>query len=174
MKTIKLILALTLATIAVQCEEFTNPFEPNTGWVEYTIYPKGTELFNAYTHWDQPSFFRIANGHRAYPGYYLVQVRGDSLGFEFCFKDTSHRYDIGEDQSDWNKLYGIVDYWNKIHDYSFRFGWRWFNNELQIGYYVHLRDTIYKGFMYPTDVGEVIRASIEIEEGKATLTLDSE
>lgn len=123
MKKVNLILALfILAVIAVKCEKYVNPFSVTYEWETYTIFPEGYDC-----KFDECWF--TPDGHKANP-FYIHAIKDTAFMFDFQFPDSSYIYDIGEDQSDWNKLYGIVDYLNNIHTESYRFAWRWFNDEL--------------------------------------------
>jgi len=161
MKKLNLILAFILTSVAVSCEEFTHPC---TEWVEYIVYPEAVS-----GHWLWKS-----NGHRAIPGYYGTQIRGNTLEFDFQFPDSSCIYDIDEDQSDWNKLYGITDFLDNIPTHSFRFSDRWFDDELQIGCYVHLGGDTLKAYIYPADIGEIVKGIIEISKGEVIFKLITE
>lgn len=167
MKKINLILALfILAVIAVQCEKYVNPFSVTHEWETYTIFPEGYDC-----KFDECWF--TPDGHKANP-FYIHAIKDTAFMFDFQFPDSSCIYDIGKDQSDWNKLYGIVDYLNNTHTESYRFAWRWLNDELQIGYYVHIDNAIYKGIMYVADIREVVTGVIEVTDNFVTFKIISD
>lgn len=52
------------------------------------------------------------------------------MEYEVTFTDSC-RYEIDTDQSDINKLFG-VGYFPHHHKNSVRFGWRWYNDRLEV------------------------------------------
>lgn len=52
----------------------------------------------------------------------------------YYFNETC-KYDIGSDQTDWNKLGGISDI--DPHNWSARLVWRYLNDSISIGYYIY-------------------------------------
>ena len=62
--------------------------------------------------------------------------------------DFSCKYDIGTDQSDWNKLFG-VGYLPTHHRNSARFVWRYNpdNNMIDVGWYCYVKGERYSGFL---------------------------
>lgn len=64
-----------------------------------------------------------------------------SIAFQAIF-DQSAEYEIGKDQSDINKLYGFSEGVNHRNN-SARFGWRWFNNRIEILAYTYVDGKFY-------------------------------
>jgi hypothetical protein len=64
--------------------------------------------------------------------------RDDVIEFAAKF-DESVIYDLGSDyeQSDINKMFGFIDCGSAVHENSARFGWRWYNNRLEIFAYCY-------------------------------------
>lgn len=73
------------------------------------------------------STFTIKKGrHRARPLRLGIYFNKKRIAFKVMF-DSSCKYDIGEDQEDCNKLFGI-GYFPNHHKESARFGWRYNEN----------------------------------------------
>jgi len=157
-------LSIVFLSLFANCE-IPNPFEIPKGWTKYTIFPESYKC-------KYDECWGTANGHKSSP-YLLHAIKDTAFVFEFVFPDRGYIYDIGQEQSDWNKLYGITDYLNNIHTESYRFSWRWFNQELQIGYYIHIDEDIFKGIIYVTDVGEMITGVIDVTEGEVAFKIIS-
>lgn len=83
--------------------------------------------------------FTIREGKEYAQPFIIEKLNGNRLDFAFHF-DSTCVYNIGKEQSDWNKLTGMTDALDHIHEYSMRFVWRWYNDTLQIGYYHYLPD----------------------------------
>jgi hypothetical protein len=66
---------------------------------------------------------------------YVELLRESPSSFNVIF-NKSCTYDIGDDQSDWNKLIGFSDCNDCHHENSVRIGWRWYQGKMQVcGYY---------------------------------------
>ncbi len=63
-------------------------------------------------------------------------LTSDTLRFKVRFNESAI-YDIGNNQSDINKLIGFSDCNENHHENSARTGWRWFTDRLQIVSYVY-------------------------------------
>lgn len=157
----KLNYLLLFLALNIQCQEYINPLSVIKEWQQFSILPEGYQCSNCW---------RTPNGHHATPEY-ITQIRSNEIVFWFEFPDSTCVYEIGENQSDWNKLFGVVDYWNKIHDYSFRYGWRYHKGSLQIGSYVHLGDDLLKSYICSVKLKEINYCIIEISEGIATFNI---
>ena len=112
--------------------------------VTYTI-PKGS-------HYSTHAFFKY--------------VSVDTLNFSFRF-DNSAIYDIGIEQSDINKLFGFAEgSANNIHTFSARFGWRYYNDTIEILAYAYIDGVRMSSLLGTVEIGEVYSGSI-------TSTLDA-
>lgn len=98
------------------------------------------------------------------------------LNFQFYFPDTSYIYDIGDNQSDWNKLFGITPFVNTIHEYSIRVVWRWFNNKLQIGYYIYMPESpkVIKGVITTTSRDIINDATIMVWDNMIVIRVNED
>jgi hypothetical protein len=82
--------------------------------------------------------------------------RDDVMEFAAEF-DESAIYDHGSDyeQSDINKLFGFVDCGSAVHVNSARFGWRWYNNRLEIFAYCYNNGVRMDKYMTAIRIGQV-------------------
>lgn len=114
---------LILLTLLTSCDEFNAQIESDPK--EWTIYTIPT-----YTNYSYPMLsknYTDTNKVKRFSFYFIA--------------DESWLYDIGENQSDINKLSGIIfDSWNNIHRFSVRFGWRYLNGNYEILSYTYLPD----------------------------------
>jgi len=51
------------------------------------------------------------------------------------FEIDGYEEDLGEEQHDWNKLCGWMPFPWRVHQDSWRIGWRWYKDELQFSVY---------------------------------------
>lgn len=83
------------------------------------------------------------NRHWFFP-YTLGLTVARSIAYEVQF-GYGCKYDIGEDQSDINKLFG-VGYWFH-HRNSARIGWRYFNDRIELHYYCYVNGNRITGLL---------------------------
>lgn len=158
MKTTLIILTLIFSTFA-RCEMFEEYYisDASGRWIEYTTYEG--------QHGSVPKIINRVNS--------VDSIL--TLEFQFCFPDSTFAYDIGEEQSDWNKLFGVVPFFNYIHNNSYRFVWRYLNGELQIGYYSYVNSPyVIKGLMGVIETGRVYDAKIIVTPGRIIYSLNDE
>ena len=111
--------------------------------------------------------FIIPRGDHYSSGLFFESISSDRL--DFCFEfDQSAVYNLGEDnanQADINKLFGFAEGSPlNIHQNSARFGWRWYNNELQILAYSYTGGTRKSILIGTADIGFVYSGSIRSTE----------
>lgn len=119
----KLVLWLILLVIASACE-LLNEVNPNYGSAG-DAEKAGLELF------------QIDGGDHSSTIAYR-SFSGKKLTFEALF-DSTAIYTTADpaNQADINKLYGFSDCSSHHHTNSARFGWRWYNSEMQIFAYAY-------------------------------------
>lgn len=90
-----------------------------------------------------------------------------SLAFEVVF-DESARYTTSapNNQGDINKLYGLSDCGNTHHTNSARFGWRWYNNRLELLAYTYVNKKMSYELLATVPIGEAVRCELRMEEGQ--------
>lgn len=80
-------------------------------------------------------------------------VNGNTITFSFRF-DSSAFYDIGSEQSDINKLFGFAEgAAQNIHNYSARFGWRYFNERIEILAYSYVNGERMSSLLGTAEIG---------------------
>ncbi len=109
-----------------------------------------------YDGFEQEVRYRIPAGGHYSNHDFLTYIRGDTLSFSFRFDETAV-YDVGSDQSDINKLFGFAEGSpSAIHEWSARFGWRWYDGRLEILAYAYIdgeRKSELLGVMEPGESG---------------------
>lgn len=90
--------------------------------------------------------------------------------------DSSAVYETVDpaNQGDINKLWGFSDCSDHHHTSSARFGWRWYDDELQIHAYTYVDSVRISQLMGTADLGEVIDLSIELDEDTYIFTMGSD
>lgn len=69
----------------------------------------------------------------------IQKISGASMRYEITFDSSAvYQTSILENQGDINKLFGTSDCGSQHHTNSARFGWRWYNNRLEIHAYTYL------------------------------------
>jgi hypothetical protein len=64
--------------------------------------------------------------------------RDDVMEFAAIFDESaSYNFNNDYEQSDINKLFGFIDCGSAVHENSARFGWRWYNNRIEIFAYCY-------------------------------------
>ncbi len=123
---------------------------------------------SVYSDFGEEIAYTIREGNHYSTHDFFTYVDTDTMRFAFRF-DESARYDIGSEQSDINKLFGFAEgSADHIHTYSGRFGWRWFNDSLEILAYAYTdgsgtRESVLLGTV---EVGETAEGSIESKEDR--------
>lgn len=88
------------------------------------------------------------------------------------------RYDIGIDQSDWNKLYGVFLGVFGIHKHSFRFVWRYCQeyDKIEIGAYYYFNTEKWRvEHLCYVDFNTIIQCSLSLKsaEGRVVATFST-
>ncbi len=112
----------------------------------------------------QATLFTIHEGdHYSTPK--VVRVfRGDRMDLSVGF-DESARYDFGPnqpDQADTNKLYGFSDCRSGHMTNSARFGWRYFEGQLQIMAFTHKNGVFSSKYITSIEPNQTYQASISL------------
>ncbi|MBC5773469.1 hypothetical protein H8S95_05285 [Pontibacter sp. KCTC 32443] len=96
-----------------------------------------------------------------------------TLKFEATF-DASATYKTTTDanQGDINKLYGIADCRTDHHSNSARFGWRWYNNQLEIHAYTYLNKVRQSKMVGVVDLNKAYTYEIQVQDNKYVFTLN--
>ncbi|WP_460892676.1 hypothetical protein [Rufibacter soli] len=143
-------LLLSLALLALSCTgvEEEEVVAPKEAAVEegttYSINAGGHETSN-------PIKFLNTNTLK-------FEVRFDSTAV-YATKDPGNQADI-------NKLYGMADCGTLHHENSARFGWRWFNNQLELHAYSYKGGKNTSTFITVLDLKKTYTCELTLADGK--------
>lgn len=116
--------------------------------------------------------YKIDKGkHRSTLNYKLT--RKNLINFDVIFDETAI-YETKDilNQADINKLYGVSDC-NRHHlEYSIRFGWRYYQNELQLLWFKHEAGVFEYGFMKNIKINKSYNCNIQITDDEYMLSVD--
>jgi hypothetical protein len=103
----------------------------------------------------------------------VALVTGTTMSFDAMF-DESAIYEtiIASNQADINKLMGFSDCTSHHHSNSARFGWRWFDDELQIHAYTYADGTRSHEQLGTVDIDEIASYSVAIDGESYVFTFD--
>ena len=80
----------------------------------------------------------IEQGNHFANGAHFPAFIGKVLSFSATFDSSAiYNFTDPETKADQNTLYGFADNYKKHQQFSARFGWRWYNNQLQIAAYTN-------------------------------------
>lgn len=115
--------------------------------------------------------FIIKKGHHYSDN--LPKLVRNKLEYDVKF-DASCAYTIDKvEQADINKVFGFNSC-TATHDYqSARFGWRWYNDSLQIFYYVYNQGKREYGYLTTLKIGEFYRLKLEQTAVKYVFTVNN-
>lgn len=111
--------------------------------------------------------FTIGKGDHYSTPLMKKMFRKSKMEFKATFNNTAI-YDLNntEDQQDTNKLFGFSDCGGSHMENSARFGWRWWNNRLEIMAFTHKNGQFYYKYMASADLNRSYKYSIEISQNK--------
>ena len=142
MKSQFIIWTLTLATIALSCEEF----DDRAPYRVYTL-REGTHGQN----------LRTEN---------LVR---DYLTYDVIFDETAIYETVDPvNQADINKLFGFADCSDHHHTNSARFGWRWYEGNLEIHTYTYANEVRSSQFLTNVELNKSYQYYIELYDDHYT------
>lgn len=148
------ILAFSLIGVFCSCEELMLEQNASDVYVKYTI-PQGEHYAN------NRSFKTFQeDGIR-------FNVKFDSTGIYETQKPTN--------QIDINKLYGFSDCDSTIHDHhvnSARFGWRWYNDEMQLFAYTYKNKQNSQAYVTSIELNKEHTLNIGIQDDQYVFTVD--
>ncbi|TPE46419.1 hypothetical protein FJM65_00085 [Pontibacter mangrovi] len=102
----------------------------------------------------------------------LKELHVSALKFEVTF-DSSAIYTsaTANNQADINKLYGLSDCNTSHHTNSARFGWRWYNNRLELLAYTYLNKAWDYKLLGAVPIGQKVPLELRMEDGSYTFKL---
>ncbi|ARS34898.1 hypothetical protein [Pontibacter actiniarum] len=101
------------------------------------------------------------------------KVSTSRIKFEVTFNSTAVYTTVAaNNQADINKLYGLSDCNSSHHTNSARFGWRWYNNRLELLAYTYLNQQWDYKVLGEVAIGKPLVCELRMEEGQYTFVLD--
>ncbi len=100
-------------------------------------------------------------------------LSSSSVRFMATF-DVSAIYETSkkENQADINKLYGMADCRSDHHSNSARFGWRWYNGNLEIHAYTYLNKARQSKLVGTVDLNKAYTYEIQLDDNKYVFIFD--
>lgn len=116
---------------------------------------------------DTAVLYTIAKGGHYSDKNTYKQLHAANLKFQVVF-DSSAIYTskATNNQGDINKLYGFSDCGTLHHVNSARFGWRWFNNRLELLAYTYVNKQVKYELITAVAINEPIHCELKAEEGQ--------
>ncbi|MGK0362182.1 MAG: hypothetical protein ACI9U2_004502 [Bradymonadia bacterium] len=123
---------------------------------------------------DDVRVYDIAAGsHSANHG--VAAQRGSLLRFRATFDDTAiYETRDPSNQADINKLYGFADCSAHHHTNSARFGWRWYDDELQILAYTYVDGDRQWSLLGSAPLNEAVEYRIQLDGDRYVFTFDGQ
>jgi hypothetical protein len=120
----------------------------------------------------KPVVYTIRKGEHSSEAPFQVR-KVSALTFEATF-NASAMYETAnkENQADINKLYGVADCHTDHHSNSARFGWRWFNNQLEIHAYTYLNKVRQSKLVDIVELNKAYTYEIILTDNKYTFKLN--
>ena len=120
----------------------------------------------------EPIVYTIKKGEHDSNSPFVIR-NVSSLKFEATF-DASAIYQttIKANQADINKLYGVADCRSEHHSNSARFGWRWFNDQLEIHAYTYLEKVRQSKLVGVVEINKAYTYEIKLDDNKYMFLLN--
>lgn len=104
----------------------------------------------------------------------IKSFNSNMLSFQAQFDETAKYKTKSEaNQADINKLMGFSDCNSHHHENSARFGWRWYNNQLEIHAYCYVNGDRISEFVGAVNLDQMNDYKIEIVENKYIFTINN-
>lgn len=122
---------------------------------------------------DQKTYVIKAGSHST--GSSLSSLSISKMTFKVTFDSTAiYKTEDPANQADINKLYGLSDCGTHHHQNSARFGWRWFNDELEIHAYNYSNGKRYFSYITSVALNEEFTYSLELTEDEYIFSLNDQ
>ena len=111
--------------------------------------------------------YTISKGEHSSSGSSFKRLNTQKVRFEVTF-DKSAIYTTTDpsNQADINKLYGLSDCGNQHHVNSARFGWRWYNNQLELHAYTYLAQARKSEYITSIPLDKAALCELTLDNGK--------
>lgn len=121
----------------------------------------------------EPLIYFIRSGEHYATSNPLKKTSTTRLKFEVTFDSSAVYTTIDpENQGDINKLYGVADCGAMHQTNSARFGWRWYNNHLEIHAYTYLSAKRQSAYIGTVELGRKSVCELELGDQEYTFWLD--
>lgn len=118
------------------------------------------------------SQFLIKKGEHSTNGF-IKKVSGTSMRYEVMFDSSAVYATINpSNQGDINKLFGTSDCGSQHHINSARFGWRWFENRLEIHAYTYVNGIRNSQYVSTIELGKKYAFEIVFADNKYEFLLN--
>lgn len=101
------------------------------------------------------------------------KVNSASLKYEIRFDSSAvYQTTLPQNQGDINKLFGSSDCGTHHHSNSARFGWRWYNNRLEIHAYSYFNGVRSSQYVSTVEIGKKYIYEIKFEDNQYVFLLN--
>lgn len=117
--------------------------------------------------------FTIKKDHHGAKGIRAGMFTAKTMERRVRFDDTSmYETSVASNQGDINKLFGFSDCSTAHHKNSARFGWRWFNNALEIHAYTYAKKKREHKLLKKIEINTSYDMKIKINKKKYVFSID--
>ncbi len=109
----------------------------------------------------------IGKGEHSSTGNSFKKLNTQKMRFEVTFDNSAVYTTIDPaNQGDINKLFGLSDCGNHHHTNSARFGWRWYNNKLEIHAYTYIAASRHYEYITSIPLNKPAVCELTLDNGK--------
>lgn len=133
-------------------------------------------LISCEPEWEEPyKVYKISRGTHAPLIPKISSMQSETLMFNAIF-DESAKYQnkLEENQQDINKLMGFSDCNSKHHNNSARFGWRWFEDQLEIHAYCYVNGDRIVQYIGTVELNEKADYLLHVSDTQYTFRIKDE
>jgi CRISPR/Cas system-associated exonuclease Cas4 (RecB family) len=121
----------------------------------------------------EKSTYTIKKGSHSSSNSIFKRVQTSTMRVEVVFDSTAVYKTVNPgNQGDINKLYGLSDCSSNHHSNSARFGWRWYNNRLEIHAYTYKNKIRESKYIDYVELGKPYTYEIKLEDEKYVFTVN--
>jgi len=117
--------------------------------------------------------YKIYKGHHRSSFSYKT-TKSNLINFDVIFdKSAIYKVKNSNNQADINKLYGVSDCGRQHMEYSIRFGWRYYQNRLQLLWFKHEAGIFSFGLIKNIKINKSYNCTIKITDNNYILCVDN-
>ncbi|MEO9804898.1 MAG: hypothetical protein ABJF04_16700 [Reichenbachiella sp.] len=126
--------------------------------------------------WEEPyQVYKINKGTHAPLVPKISSLQSETLVFNAVFNESAiYQNALEENQQDINKLMGFADCNSKHHDNSARFGWRWFEDQLEIHAYCYVNGERVVAYIGTVELNEKVDYMLNVSDTQYTFQIEDE